>query len=335
MTIRSIITAMPLPLYEAEGAGAGGADKGAGAGEGDKGADKGGAGDKGGAAAGAEGEKGKTALEGGGAGKEQVVTITEFGDNWHELVAGKDKKLADEAKRYKSPTDMLKSLVETKAALRGGKGDEPMPDPEKDADGAKAWREERGIPEAADKYALSDPVKKAIEGDDASKPLVDGALEHFHKLNWPNGQVNQMLEFYFGLEAATQADRDAADEKLAGDTAEFLRQELGTQYRPQITLAKQFATEITPGIDWFTARMPDGRRLGDIPEVVMALAKLGEKEYGDAHYAGSEAAAKSTGRKEEIEKIMRTDMRAYRGDKKMQAEYRELVEADQRRAARR
>lgn len=333
MTIRSIINAMPLPLFEAEGASAGaGADKGAGAGEGDKGADKSGAG----------GEKMRTAMEGGGdekAGDKGDDKGAPDPEAWRKDISGGNKDVAKLLERYKSPADIGKTLAEQTRLLSKGLRDVPMPDAEKDPEAAKAWREERGIPESSDKYEIVDEVKKLI--DDADKPIVDGALDHFHKLGYNNKQMNDMLGFYFGLEQATLADQEKVDKDNATAAKAAMRDLWGGRYEDQKTLAEQFANEAIEGagVNLFHARLPAdpaygkyaGMLLGDIPEIAVLFARLGEKEYGDSAYAGSEAATKTANRKEEIEKVMRTDMRKYRGDKKMQAEYRQIMEAEQRR----
>jgi hypothetical protein len=65
---------------------------------------------------------------------------------------------------------------------------------------------------------------------------------------------------------------------------ETLRAEWGPEFKANSTLAKRFAEEATPGIDWFNARLADGRQLGSIPDFVRAMADMGREKFGDVSH---------------------------------------------------
>ncbi len=335
---------MPLPFYSTEGGGAGaaadtaGADKGGGDGAADKG---GGGADKG---AGADGGKPATivnALDAGPADDKQVQVPADFPADWREKMAtgadGKvDAKRLDQLKRHASPLDLSKSYFSAQEKIRTGKtdGDEPMPDPAKDPEGAKAWRTARDVPETADAYKLPDDVQKGLT--DADKPVLTSYTEAMHKIGMPQKYVAEGARWYTGLVAAQAEEQENADKEAATTTRDALREEWGADFKPNSTIAMRYAKEAIPGVDWYTARLPDGRTLGNVPEVVKALAKFGLAEYGDAAFAGGEQASKTLGRLEELKKVMDTNIdqwnsHAFTAERK---EYFKLLEADQNRKQR-
>jgi hypothetical protein len=317
MRILPFLQHMPLPMFEGEGVnGGGGGDQAAA--------------DAAAAAAAAEAAKGgkQSALN---PGEEQSSSgPADWPDDWRDKLAGEDKDARKRLDRFKAPGDIFKSYVEleTKFKQSGGKpADIPPPDGEKDPDGLKAWREERGIPADPTGYAVPDTIKDKVTEDD--KPVVEGFTASMHAKNIPPAAAAAAMEFYFEtrdqqLAAELQADRAAATE--VGDV---LRKEWGVEYTPLSKVASRFAAEITPGIDWFDARLEDGRLLSNIPEVVKALADLGMQKFGDVSYAGTEAAAKTSGRKAELEKIQRDEPEKYTPE--LRTEYGDIIAALEKR----
>lgn len=249
--------------------------------------------------------------------------------DWHASMVGDDAKELERAKRFKNPGDLWKSYRELENKFRSGgaAASVPAPDGEKDPDGLKAWREERGIPESADGYALSDDVKNVLSDED--KPFADQFFEFAHTKNLHPDAVNAAVQFY----AQQQADLRANDAKLAEETDDWLHKEFGVEYKPMTALAHRAATEISPGLNWFDARMPDGRQLGSIPEFYKAMVELGTKEFGDASYAGTERATATENRIAELRKIMSEDIDKWDNSPELKKEYYGLIEAQGRRNA--
>lgn len=304
--------------------GDGGADKGAG---GDQGADKGGAGGDQGASA--RGQQQQTAVqkEGGDDGK----GAGDWPSDWRERLAGGDAKALDRLKRFPSPADLGKSYLEADKRINSGKvgADEAMPDPAKDADGAKAWREARGIPTEATGYELTDDLKKLLTDED--KPVLASYFEAMHKANVPTPVVQQGVQWYLGLLEQEATQRNAADKAMMSETEEALRSEWGSDFKSNREIARRYGEEAFPGVNLFAARLPDGRLVGNIPDVVKGLAKLGLAEYGDVTFAGGEKANAAESRMAELKKVMDTQWDTWQANQSMRDEYWKLVEADAKR----
>lgn len=330
---------IPLPFYAADD-GAGGdikqddtGDKGGG--DGAAGDDKGGddkGGDKGGDAssflAGADDAAGDD--------DKKVVAPADWPEDWKAKIAGEDKDVAKLIERYKSPADVAKALREANKKIGSGKlapSDEPMPDAEKEPEKAKEWRQARGIPDDPTGYEIPDTIKALIT--DADKPRLAEFTEHMHKSGVPKGAAASAMEFYFQMESQSREAISAADKGDAVETEEALRAEWGSEFRSNVTLANRFSKEITPGIDWLAARLPDGRKLGSVPEFVKAMADLGSREYGDVAFAGSDNSNKTMARKEELEGMMANDPDRYFADPKLSQEYAKIMEAEEKRSNKR
>lgn len=252
----------------------------------------------------------------------------DFPDDWRDKMAAGDAELRKALDRYKSPADVAKANRDAQIKLRSGKtvSDDPMPDAEKEPDKAAEWRKARGIPPDPTGYAVPDTVKNIVT--DADKPRLAEFTEHMHKNNVPASAVGPALEFYFQTQEAANEAIATADAADKADVEETLRAEWGPEFKPNSTLAKRFAEEVTPGVNWFAARLPDGRVLGNIPDFVKSLADLAREKYGDVSFAGAEAIQKTTARKEEIERRMVEDPTGYEGDAKMRQEYHDIIEAE-------
>jgi len=341
---------LPLPVFNADDGGAGGdaaaaaaADKkdptveagaaaaaAAAAQDGDKGdaADAGTAGEKdqSAAAAASDADKG----EGGDKGDRGAGADT-LPDNWREIAANGDADLLKMISRYGSLAAMARALKESKDTIRSGKLKRDMPDP-KDEKAIAEWRKAEGIPDDPTGYEFSETVKKRMT--DADKPLLSSFTEYAHQRNARPDAVNLAADWYFDTLEAMEAKRIEEDAKATSDAEDALRQEWGKEYRANLTLAGQFVANI-PGVgkNWSEARLPDGRRLGDIPEFMTWASDMGRQEFGDPVFATPDSAERHNNRKAEIEKIRDTDFDRYEAEG-LDKEYRAILEKEMARGSR-
>lgn len=281
----------------------------------------------------------RTALEGGGDPEPEpspspapspTPAPATLPENWRDFFADDDdgKK---ELGRFKSPKEVTKALLEQKKKLR--QGIDPNEAAPEDAEQLKVWREARGIPPEPTGYKVPDAVKPQIK--DVDKPIVDGYMEFMHKRNATQGQIDAGLEYYFGMEAATQADRAEADKVQMKETTGVLKEMWGADFKANAQIAKRASEELVPGVRWFDARLPDGRSLGNVPEVSDLLVQLGLQKWGEGAYesnkGGSDAVGDELG---QLKALMNKDIKAWRANKTGQARYQELLEQKEKRGGR-
>lgn len=199
-------------------------------------------------------------------------------DNWKELAAGGDEKLSKIIARYQSPQGLAKALASAQDMIRSGELRRGIPKDGKPEDVAK-WRKENGIPESPDGYEVP-----KVSGIDI--PTDDPALESFkaaaHSANLSPDQFKAAAEWYATTLREVEADRVASDNKAKADIEDELRAEWGPEYRPTMTLAGRFLDaelgDLKPAI--LSARLPDGRKLGNVPEAVKFFAKMAAEADG-------------------------------------------------------
>jgi hypothetical protein len=253
-------------------------------------------------------------------------------DNWRELAAGENKDQLALLKRYGSLTGVVKALQEAQNTIRSGKIKRDMPDP-KDEKAMTEWRKEQGIPESPEGYTLPEPVTKRLV--DADKPILSSFTEFAHAKNAPPAFVEMAAEWYIDMSEkaeAAQLEKDAAaTEKNDDGLREVWSRD---EYKGNLTLARRFmasAGEI--GESWSEARLPDGRRLGDITSFVQWASDQGRNAFGDVAFSSGDAETRHNNRRAEIEKIRDTDFARYE-EEGLNKELLELIDKDLKRGKR-
>lgn len=235
---------------------------------------------------------------------------SDWPDDWREKLAGGDDEIANAIRRYGSPKGVAKALKEAQALIRSGKIKRDMPDAS-DEKAMAEWRKEQGIPDDPAGYKLPEVVTKRLT--DADKPVLASFTEFAHAKGAPQAVVDIATEWYVNSLESMEAERIAADDAAAEAAEDALRKDWAHgEYKANLTLAKRFIENI-PGVGakWSEARMPDGRRLGDLPEFVAWAADQGRQAFGDAAFASPDSASRHAAEKDEIEKVMKTDIDRY------------------------
>lgn len=234
-------------------------------------------------------------------------------DDWREIGAAGDDDTLKLLKRYGSLSGVAKALKEAQATIRGGKLKQAMPDP-KDEKAMAEWRKGEGIPADPTGYKLPDDVLKRLTDED--KPILSSFTDYAHKRNARPDVIEIASGWYVEMEEMASAKRVEEDTAASEDAEDTLRKDWAHgEYKANTTIAKRFVESI-PGVgeSWTEARMPNGRRLGDIPEFVAWAADMGREKFGDVVFTSSDSEKKHTARREEIEKIRNTDFARYEAE---------------------
>lgn len=256
-----------------------------------------------------------------------------FPDNWRDMIHGNDDAMKTEAARYKTPQEMLKSLVETKKMVRAAPKDDPMPADDK-PDDLKAWRERNGVPAEPTGYKVAEDVQKRLTDED--KPLMENFMQAAHKAGKPQAYIDFATSWY--VDAMEQvATQEAANDKQDMQAAEdALRTDWGQSYRQNfdfaVNTAKQLLGSEHEGQSIFEARLPDGTKLGSIPGFIKGMLQVGMAIYGDGSLVGDEAVKGTQARIDELRQMMSTNIDEYYA-KGFDKEYQKLVEARDKAAA--
>lgn len=250
-------------------------------------------------------------------------------DDWRERAAGGDEKKLNMLKRLADPTALAKSYFALQQKLSSGEF-KKAPSEDSTPEEWAAWRTEMGIPDAPDKYEL--PTVPDYGWTDADKSAATPLLERLHKVNAPQGVVNEVMGYY--AEALKQAEettvaKDAEDMSKADD---HMRSSWGADFKPNVGLLKRALSDgdlipapLKEAI--LSARTPDGHRLANMPEVIDLIIGMARQTYGDGGMLYGDAKVQHNSRKQEIEKVMATDMDKYYRDG-LYIEYADLLKKE-------
>ena len=219
----------------------------------------------------------------------------------------------------------------------------PLKPPAADAtpEQVAAWRKEQGLPEKPGDYIAGLKLANGVVPGEADKPLLDAVADMAHKGNYDQKTVNDFVGKYYELQDQLTAQRAEADQDLRIASEQALIQQMGPDFKRNMNALQSFWREQPDGMVGLVlgARTPDGRVIGDLPEVTSWLVNLSRELNPAAAVlpAGTDGTPASIAtRKAEIESKMYVDGKPnpqyFSGP--MEKEYRDLIDAEERMKAR-
>lgn len=203
-----------------------------------------------------------------------------WADDWRDrLVSTLPQKDRDAAlkrlNRFQSPEGIFTSYRALEQRMSSGDLRSALKEGATDAEVAQ-WRKDNGIPGTPEEYLAKLPDGLVIGDDD--KPAVSAFTERMHGRNAPPELVHEAIAWWNDQKeaaAAAMAEKDAEMHTAAEDA---LRSEWGGEFRGNLNALKNYwagqpaLADGTSMLDVINgARLPDGRKLGNIPEVAKWL----------------------------------------------------------------
>lgn len=257
-------------------------------------------------------------------------------DDWRERMVSGVSDEAERAKelkqlqRYASPQDVHKKARALETRLSSGELKSVLP---KDAspERLKDWRAENGIPELPTGYDLD--LGNGVKFSAEDKSVVDGFLKQAHETNQTPEQVKASLRAFHAHTQTQQQTRHDADVIVRQEADETLREEWGPEFKRNINIIDNLLNtkmdQDTKDL-FLSGRLADGTPIGSSPVVLKMLVGLALVDNPAATVvpnAGGNMAQSVDNEIETIEKSMRTNRTEYNKNDKMQARYRELLNA--------
>lgn len=204
-----------------------------------------------------------------------------------------------------------------------------------------AWRKENNLPAEPKDYIAGLKLANGVVPGEADQPLLEAVADMAHKANYDQKTVNDFVGKYYELQDQLRGQREEADNDLRIDSQQKLIEQMGPDFKRNMTALQSFWREQPEGIvdTVLGARTADGRVIGDLPEVTSWLVNI-VRELNPAatllpaNTDGSPASIAS--RKAEIESQMYVDGKPnpqYFGGP-MEKEYRDLIDAEAKMKAR-
>lgn len=257
-----------------------------------------------------------------------------------------DKKVTEKElrrlERIKDPSMLYAMYREAENRLTsGGLVKKPGDDPT-EAEKA-AWNKVLGVPEEPSGYLEDIKLDNGAVIGEQDKPMAESFAEALHSAGAPPSVYQAALNWYFNQQQSVADATDETDENFKIDSNRELREEFGGAFNRHINNMPAVFALAPGGSDLenenslisrlLGGRMSDGRLIGDDPDMIRWAVAI-NKEINPVSTVLDMENASGKGLDEEIkqiEQIMREDKRDNTGkyfkDEKLQARYRELLEA--------
>jgi hypothetical protein len=249
--------------------------------------------------------------------------------DWRQQIAGDDEKALNQLGRYATPADVWTKARALEQRVTSGELKDSTPFPEKGSDEEKAeWRVNHGVPESHDKYEIA----RELEKED--RESLNGFLEYAHNKNMGAGEVNTMID-YFYQRLEEDETRVSEGDKVAQKQAEDeLRVEWGGEYRAHMNRIEALI-DMVPGEakeSFLDARLPDGTKIRSNPDVMKFLlnSAIAFNPATTIVPADGDVMSGIQDEIDQIKEVMKTNRKKYNSDEKMQAQYRKLLEAQEK-----
>lgn len=254
-------------------------------------------------------------------------------EGWREAYAGEDEDVLNRLARYSTPKEVVDALIASQNKIRSGMLKEVSEFPAEGTEEEQAaWREANNIPATPKDYDLSFDNGLVIGEED--KAQVDSFVEKMHQANAPEALVKQGIEWYYESMEKRQAELHENDNVLAEKITDQLHTEWGPDFRANYNAVHNLLDAAPEGMKekLLASRQPDGTPLGSDLDFIKWLANQSRELNPAATLipGGGNTPDAVGNRIAEIEKIMKTDRKAYNADEKMQKEYRDLLTAQER-----
>ena len=252
-------------------------------------------------------------------------------------MSGEDEKAMKRLERFGSPSDLFKAYREAETKLSSGANADALPEGATDEQVA-AYREQNGIPKEPSGYL--DKLPDGMVLSDADTAVASGYLEAAHAANLPPEQANIAIAWYQDMAAKQQADTQAADVAFRRETTDALKAEYGGEYIDRLNSVSNFlqtgpkledGSSLADVLD--TARLSDGRLLGDHPAILKFFADTAYQLNPAGYVSPGDSMGQLDSVSSELKGLkaqMSNPKSDYWTDPKVQERYRDLVRAEER-----
>jgi hypothetical protein len=204
------------------------------------------------------------------------------GADWRAAIT--DADLAEHAKRFNSPADLVRANLDQRKQLSSA-----IVRPPKDAkpEQIAAWRKAMDIPEKPEDYGLTRPehIDEEKWNSEAVKGTIGAFTKMAHEAGAPKALTQAIAQWYFGAEQAAMKAEIEADKAFLAEAEAALKQEWGGEFAQNKEYGSRGLAKVAAAVgvdieDLRRIEMKSGRFLLDDPRVMKIFAAVG-REMGE------------------------------------------------------
>lgn len=252
---------------------------------------------------------------------------SQFPETWRQeslTAAGLDEEEMKYLDRIPDFPTLIKTHVNAQKKIRAGETSTGLPENPTDEQ-LQAYREKNGIPATPDDYDFE------FNGDydvtDADMAVLGGLTQIAHKHNIPNSAMGDLASAFFEQRQAEIDNRISQDGMDQQQAMKTLKNNWGPDTQANLNITKHLINQLPDTVrDMFkSARMPDGRSVFNVPEVVQFFADVGRKVNPSATITGTGDAMPLTSINSRIEELRQITRDGKQHTKEQNAEYLKLL----------
>ncbi|MEL6204117.1 MAG: hypothetical protein AAFR47_02230 [Pseudomonadota bacterium] len=204
-------------------------------------------------------------------------------DDWRDRLSKGDEKTAARLRRFASPDNLVRALMEQDKKISAGAFKAALPENPSDKEIAD-YRKAHGVPDEGTAEAYGLKFAEGVEVTEAQTAQLNAFAAEAHKQNVPPAAVNSLWAWYQGQnETMEQAAYDAAQLKTEESRVE-LRTEYGKEYKRHTQMADNFMAKHggEKAAEIVGLTLADGTKLGDHPDFVRMMVNASLATSDDA-----------------------------------------------------
>lgn len=277
----------------------------------------------------------KSLLQGGGTEAPVSTGPASWPENWRDEWAAGDEKQRKQLERFTDPKALAKSYFEAQKKLSQRATLPTLPEnatPEQVAE----YRKAIGVPDDG-KYDTQ--LGGGFVWAESDNAVLEDFQKHAYESNMPAGEFKKALAWYAKWQEAQQNTVVEQDRSFRAQSEEQLREEWGPDYKRNLNATASLFANMDGELknSFFMARMPDGRMIGDHPQMVAFFSGLARELNPAATLVPASGGDPVKGVEEQIaayEQRMSGDRNAWFKDTKAQEHYAQLLTAREKMARR-
>lgn len=265
--------------------------------------------------------------------------------DWREKLAGTDEDFLKRLNRFSSPEGLSRWNRNLEKKLSSGEYKRSQPDgdtPEAIAE----WRKANDVPEKPEDYLHAIP--RDVEVSEADITALNRVFAEAHKHGVASKEMVGIVRTFYETQREALEQQQKQDADFRRESEQKLSEEWGIEKQQNLNAIQTVLDNFAPeGFRdrLFSARLADGRVLGDDPDAIRFMANIAREVLPDSFISPGAAPSFSgaMGKMDDEIAALETEMRTTRGgppdsywnNPRKQQRYMELIEKRERLGRRR
>ncbi len=198
--------------------------------------------------------------------------------DWRDRLAKGDDGRKNLLSRYADPDALVEKIINQEEVIRRRPAaPPPKPGPDATVEEKQAWYKQVGLPAEPSGYMEGLQLSEGKVLGEADMPVANHFFNRMHEIGASKEVVSAAVDSVLEYMEEEQSNTIAEDERFRRDARDHLRDEWQQDYKRNMSyIAPAFGGNNDLRGTILSSRAPDGRLIGDHPEVIRWLVDMGK-----------------------------------------------------------